>query len=424
MHTNIKVTPIRSRSAPTYTRRDEPAYASKTTYKSRTSAYHVRKRDQSTDMTAKSSITRKKTSQPRKKKLALLLPAHNEELIIGHTIRSAMKAGLAPEDIYVSDDGSEDNTRKEALKLLSKKNVLTSPKGGKAQAVIRGIKEFKIEERYVWVHVADADSVFSPDYFRVFKRNLDAKKYAIALGFVQSLRGNWISTYRAFIYTFGQHIVRRIQSWFGMISVFPGAITCFRTDIIKDLDFTAHSLTEDFDLTLQVHRKKLGNIKFIPEAVNYTQDPLTLRDFIKQNLRWQRGFFQGVAKYKVGLKGQRVDFGLGYVMLELLLYLVQMFVVVPYLVITTHNYWIIPLAIFSDFIAIATLALFSATVTKRLSIMLNLPGFYFLRWVEIGVIAVAYFEVMCLHKFKSRINGWETKGRRYALDTKALKDTV
>lgn len=360
----------------------------------------------------------------RKRKLALLLPAHNEELIIATTIQSALKAGMSREDIYVSDDGSGDKTRREALALLPRKNVLSSPKGGKARAIIRGIKKFHIEERYIWVHVADADSVFSSNYFRIFRRNLNAKKYAVALGFVQSLRGNWISTYRAFIYTFGQHIVRRIQSWFGMISVFPGAITCFRTDIIKDLDFTAHSLTEDFDITLQVHRKHLGNIRFVPEAVNYTQDPLTLHDFCKQNLRWQRGFFQGVAKYRVGTKFSRVDIGIGYVLLELLLYLTQMLVVVPYLVFTTHNWMFIPAAIFADFLAVAGLAIFSAGVTQRLSIILQLPAFYFLRWVEVSIIVIAFIEVMVLHKFKAQINGWETAGRRYAIDKAALKDTT
>jgi cellulose synthase/poly-beta-1,6-N-acetylglucosamine synthase-like glycosyltransferase len=361
----------------------------------------------------------------RKKKLALLLPGHNEELIVATTIASAIKAGQPLEDIYVVDDGSEDNTRREALKMLPRRNVLSKEKGGKARAVLSGIEHFKIEERYTWLHVADADSVFCPDYFRMYKRKLDAHKYAVAVGFVQSLRGNWISRYRAFTYTYSQQVLRRVQSWFGMISVFPGPITCFRTDIIKHLDFTANSMTEDFDLTLQVHRKKLGKIRYIPEAINYTQDPQSLRDFIKQNLRWQRGFFQGVLKYRIGTKPQAVDLGLGYQMLELLFYLIQMFVLLPYIVIATGRWQIIPIVLASDFVVTCALAVFSAVAAKRAAILGSLPYFYFLRWIEISIVVIAYVEVVCLHRFRSeKFAGWSTKGRRYALDAKALKDTA
>ncbi|HSX34314.1 MAG TPA: glycosyltransferase family 2 protein [Candidatus Saccharimonadales bacterium] len=367
----------------------------------------------------------KRVHHTRKKKLALLLPGHNEELIIATTIASAIKAGQPREDIYVVDDGSEDFTRREALKMLPKRNVLSKPKGGKARAVLSGIEEFNIEERYTWLHVADADSVFCPDYFRMYKRKLDARKYAVAVGFVQSLRGNWISRYRAFTYTYSQQVIRRVQSWFGMISVFPGPITCFRTDIIKHLDFTANSMTEDFDLTLQVHRKKLGKIRYIPEAINYTQDPQTLSDFIKQNLRWQRGFFQGVIKYRIGMRPHAVDLGLGYQMLELLFYLIQMFVLLPYIVITTHQWKIVPIVVLSDFLVTCALAIFSSIAARRASIMASLPYFYFLRWIEISIVVIAYFEVVAMRKFRGeKFAGWSTKGRRYALDANALKDTA
>ena len=371
----------------------------------------------------KSTVTPKKV-QARKKRLALLLPGHNEELIIATTIRSAIKAGQPLEDIYVVDDGSEDKTRKEALKVLPRSNVLSKPKGGKAMAVFTGIKHFQIENRYTWLHVADADSVFCPDYFRIYKRKLNAKRYAVAVGFVQSLRGNWISRYRAFTYTYSQQVLRRFQSWFGMISVFPGPITCFRTDIIKHLDFGAQSMTEDFDLTLQVHRKRLGRVKYIPEAINYTQDPQTLRDFIKQNARWQRGFFQGVIKYKIGLRPHAIDVGLGYQMIELLLYLAQMFVLLPYIIIVTHRWQILPVVLISDFIVTSALSLFAAVAAKRAAIIGCLPYFYFLRWIEIGITVKAFFEVVALRRFRSTEKGWETKGRRYALDATALKDTA
>lgn len=371
---------------------------------------------------ANSSRVVKSGPATRKKKLALLLPGHNERLIIQSTIKAAMAAGQAKEDIYVVDDGSTDRTRKEAMATLGYKQVLTVKRCGKAEAVIKAIKRFKIEQRYTWVHVADSDSVFGEDYFNIYRRALKGKKYVVAVGFVQSLRGNWIAHYRSFTYTYSQHIIRRFQSWFNMIAVFPGPITSFRTSIIKDLDFKNHSLTEDFDITLQVHRKKLGKIKYIPEAVNYTQDPKTLKDFCAQSARWQRGFFHGVKKYKVGRRLQPIDISIGYQMLELSLYIFQIVFLIPYVVITTHSFVIVPVIFISDLFVICLLAFLSALTIKRTSPISALPYYYFLRWLELGIFIKAFFEVVLLNKYQDNRRGWKTERRRFSLDSNALKD--
>lgn len=370
------------------------------------------------------NTTSVKFTSVRRRKLALLLPGHNEELIIAATIKSAVAAGQALEDIYVVDDNSSDRTAIEAHRLLPVTNVLSVGRSGKAMAVQKAIKYFDLESKYVWLHVADADSIFGADYFRIYKKALDAKKYSVAVGFVQSLRGNWIAKYRAFSYTYGQHIFRRLQAWLGMITVFPGPITTFKTDIIKDLDFVSDSPTEDFDLTLQVHRKHLGGIKFIPKAVNYTQDPQTLGDFIKQNQRWQRGFFQGVVKYRIGSKFERIDLSIIYQMMDVFLYMFQLLVVMPMVILQTHNFMVLPTMLAIDFGLISLLAIFASVMVKRLSILAALPSFYLLRWVELSVFLAAFVEVVILHKHGEKRVGWDVKGRRYALSAEALKDTA
>ncbi len=388
-------------------------------YKHRPSSY-----DRPSSLVGSSSNSKRLPKRINRKKLALLLPGHNEELIIQDTIRSAIAAGQRKSDIFVVDDCSSDKTRRKAIALLGRKHVLTVERSGKALAVHQAIGHFKIIERYQWVHVADSDSVFGKDYFRIYRRNLRGKKYAAAVGFVQSLRGNWISKYRAFSYTYGQHLIRRTQSWLGMISVMPGPITAFRTDILSQLDFMGDSLTEDFDITLQIHRKKLGRIKFIPGAVNFTQDPQTLSDFCKQTARWQRGFFQGVTKYRIGTKRQIIDASISYQMLQLIFYLIELGCIVPYIIITTGHWMIIPFIMLGDFIVLCWLALFSAAAAKRVSILSALPYFYFLRWLELGIFLKAFVEVVVLKRFRTEVKGWQTEGRRYALDAAALKDTA
>lgn len=358
------------------------------------------------------------------RKLILLLPAHNEELILRATIESAVAAGQDIDDIYVVNDSSTDATESIALELLGADHVLSVERSGKALAVKQAIEHFSLNNRYEWLHIADADSIFSPDYFRQFNKKLDSKKYAVALGFVQSLRGNWISTYRALTYTYSQHIIRRLQSKLGMISVFPGPITCFRTDIIDEIEFGGNSLTEDFDITLQVHRKKLGQIVFIPKAINYTQDPQTLSDFCKQNLRWQRGFFQGVQKYRIGFKGQRIDVSLGFQMFQTLLFLLQIFVLIPMIIAITGNWLIIPVIIAAEIIVNGTVAIFASIAAKRWNLLGALPYFFFLRYLEIAIYFIAFFEVIVFGKFREEIKGWSTAGRRYKLSAEAMIDVA
>lgn len=367
-----------------------------------------------------------KSGRYYKKKLALLLPAHNEELIIQSTLKSAIAAGQVKEDIYVVDDCSTDDTRKKAIELLGKDHVLTVRRSGKAMAVYQAIMYFEIENRYRWLHVADSDSVFGKDYFRIFRRNLTGNKHVAAIGFVQSLRGNWISKYRTFSYTYGQQIYRRLQSWVGAISVFPGPVTSIRTDMLKHLNFSADSLTEDFDLTLQFHRLKLGKIKYIPGAVNYTQDPQTLSDFCKQTARWHRGFFQGVRKYKLGMRPQAIDAYVGFQLFETLLFIAQIFVLLPLIVINTHPHrWqAIPTVFLANYLVITLIAMFSALAARRPSILSVLPAFYFMAMLELGIFVKSFVEVILLRKFQSQVVGWQTEGRRYKLNKYALRDTA
>jgi len=368
----------------------------------------------------------KKTSNIKnhKKKLALLLPGHNEELIIQTTIRSAVAAGQNINDIYVVDDASTDATRKKAVDLLGKKQVLTVKRSGKAKAVNTAIKHFAIEDRYRWLHVADADSIFGPNYFKIFRKHLVGNKYVVAIGFVQSLRGNWISNYRAFSYTYSQQLLRRAQSWLGVISVLPGPVTCFRTDIISEIEFNVDTITEDFDITLQIHRKHLGKICFIPEAINYTQDPQTLRDFRIQTQRWYRGFFQCITKHRIGTKPQGIDIFISAQLLQSLLYVLEMLILFPIVAIVTGDWMLFAYVFIIDFFIVSLMAIFSSTVAKRMSIMGALPYYYFLRYFELGIFLSAFVEIVVLKRFRTKIMPWSTEGRRYALTTTALKDVA
>jgi cellulose synthase/poly-beta-1,6-N-acetylglucosamine synthase-like glycosyltransferase len=342
----------------------------------------------------------------------LLIAAHNEELVIEGTIRSAIKSGQDPKHIYVVDDNSTDDTSKIASGIIGKKNVLRVGRSGKGLALTKAAHHFDLAGRYRWIHIADADGGFARDYFKIFRKNLNVK-YAAATGYVRSLPGSHIGQYRVFEYTLGMEIHRRFQSMAHTISVIPGPTSCFRSDVFAKVNFANKSLTEDFDVTLQIHRKKLGNILFIPDAVAYTQDPRNIRDFTKQITRWNRGVMQGVRRHKIGFRWSRIDAYLSYQVMMNFLLVFNYLVVLPIAIHRTHSLDVIATAFLFDVGLMFALTFLTAMKANRKDIISAFPQIYLYRWITLFVFLRAFIEVVVFRKFRATEGIWGTAGRRY-----------
>lgn len=349
---------------------------------------------------------------PHKAMLALIIPGYNEAVVIRNTIQSAIDAGLPIDHIYMVDDGSNDGTADLAREFLPVSHVLSIPNGGKARAILAGLTQWKIADHYDWVHIADADSHFESNYFEEFIGHLDPNCVA-ATGYVKSMKTNWISKYRAYEYSFGQEISRRLQHMLGVIPVIPGPTSCFRTDILDQLDFTTPNITEDFDITLQIHRKKLGKIAFIPSARTLTQDPKDYKDYVKQVTRWYRGFWQGVSQRKIGLGFQRIDGYLGYQMLEMFAYYFNVLILLPFFLITGHGAYGVALAFLVDTTIFFFTTLFAAVAHNRPDIISAFPLFYVLRITNMALYLREFVNVMLLRRYRVHSGGWSTEGRRF-----------
>ncbi len=360
------------------------------------------------------SATKKRARKPRKRRimLALLIAAHNEELVLENTIRSAIKAGMNPKDMYVVDDNSNDDTSKIAKSILGKDHVIKVRRSGKGLAVTKANKHFKLSKRYRWIHIADADGGFASNYFAVLRAAL-RPDYAAASGFVRSLPGGNVGQFRVFEYTFGQEIHRRFQAMMGAVTVIPGPTSIFRSDVFEKVNFANHSLTEDFDVTLQIHRQRLGRIQFIPQAMAYTQDPRTFGDFTKQVSRWNRGLMQGFLTHRIGRKAQRIDFYLTYQVLQNIAFFLSYFLVLPFMAISHHSITVVAVAFLYDVAVLLLLVLLTAMRAGRYDILSNFPQIYTLRWVTLGIFLRSFFEVVFLRKFKGPQGAWDTEGRRY-----------
>ncbi len=327
----------------------------------------------------------------KQSKLALLIPAHNEAMVLTDTIQGAIQAGVKAKDIYVVNDSSSDDTEAIAKRLLGQRHVLSVQRAGKALALKAGIEHFKLIKKYEWVQIIDADSVFSVNYFSNIRSHFQPGVAAVC-GQVKSLQNNWITSFRAMEYTIFQDFYKTLQSQFNMIGVMPGPATCFNTKVLSQLDFSNDTLTEDFDMTIQVHRRQLGRIIYVQTAHSWTQDPPTLPIYIKQISRWYTGFFQVMKKYKVGSRLKPVDIMLLLQTLDGFFYAIQIAVLA---IITQLHIGHIDLRaiIASDFLVLFVLASYAALRMRRIDIITPLPLYYVLRLVSLVMFIWAAIKV-------------------------------
>jgi cellulose synthase/poly-beta-1,6-N-acetylglucosamine synthase-like glycosyltransferase len=357
-------------------------------------------------------IDRSNALDPSRGKLALLIAGHNEELVIEHTLRSAIAAGMRAQDIYVVDDNSDDATSQIAISVVGEQNVLRVDRSGKGLALTKGAAHFKLTQRYQWIHIADADGGFATSYFDIFKGRLNPR-YAAATGYVRSLPGSTIGQYRVFEYTIGMEIHRRFQAMTNTVSVIPGPTSCFRADVFQRVNFANKSITEDFDVTIQIHRQKLGKIQFIPQAVAYTQDPKSLKDFTKQITRWNRGVMQGIRRHRIGLRATRLDAYLSYQILQNFMLLFNYGFILPYMAVTRHSLDVIATAFLLDVTILFAIIMAVVLRTGRTDILSAFPQIYIYRFVTLYVFVKEFVNVMVLGKYRVTEGIWGTTGRRF-----------
>ena len=357
-------------------------------------------------------VAEKPPKRGKKPMIALLIAAHDEELVIEQTIRSAIRAGQSAKHIYVVDDNSTDDTSLIATHILGAKNVLRVGRSGKGLALTKGAKHFDLVNRYAWIHIADADGGFVRDYFKIMRSSLNPK-FAAATGYVRSLPSGSVGQYRVFEYTLGQELHRRFQALTHTVPVIPGPTSVFRADVFAKVNFANKSLTEDFDVTLQIHRQKLGRIQFISRAVAYTQDPRNIRDFTKQITRWNRGMLQSITRHRIGRRVNRIDAYLSYQIIQNFLFLASFLIILPVACLYYGSWNTLALAFLTDIGLMLVLTALTALKAGRYDIISAFPQIYLMRAVTLAVFTRAFFEIVVLRKFRTSEGIWNTAGRRY-----------
>ncbi len=335
-----------------------------------------------------------------KEKIAILIPAQNEDKVIQKTICSVLRI-VPKEHVYVVNDGSQDYTDTHARLLVD--NVLTLHRDfGKAIATNTARFIYNLSNRYDYIMPIDADTVITPGFLAhalPLLENDHDKKIACVVGKVTGRHSSWVTAYRIWEYEIAQSVHKAAQSIEGAVMICPGCATIYRSDVFAHINVPSGTLTEDMDLTFLIHRKKLGKIVYIGFAKVITQDPGTFSDYLKQLTRWYTGFWQCLIKHNIPWGGQMIDFEVGLIALEGLFngILVVGFIFLVPLVLKTRPIILAVPAGVDFFLFMLPTMIYTGIKNRIYSFILYIPHFYLLRILSSFIFLFCFVKVVLSH---------------------------
>ncbi|MCI8700553.1 MAG: glycosyltransferase family 2 protein [Clostridia bacterium] len=238
-------------------------------------------------------------------KFMAIIPAHNEETVIGNLIESLKRQNYEKElyDIYVIADNCTDNTAKIAEEMgtiVYKRFSNTEKTKG---AALNWFLQQKIKEDadYDAFFVFDADNIVDENFIVNMNKKL-CQGEDVVQGYrdIKNPTDNWISAGYALFYWTLHRFYHLARYNIGLSPLLNGTGFMVKFDVIKPEGWNTETLTEDIEFSLKriIAGKKLG---WATDAIVYDEQPTGFKQSWSQRSRWTVGHIQCVKRYTVEL---------------------------------------------------------------------------------------------------------------------------
>ncbi|MBE3560369.1 MAG: glycosyltransferase family 2 protein [Ktedonobacteraceae bacterium] len=225
-------------------------------------------------------------------RFALLIPAHNEEMIL-RTLLESLALLDYPKDrytVYVIADNCTDKTAELArqtggVEVYERFDVDRRGKGYALNWMWQQLKERHLTyDAYV---ILDADSVVVPAFLRAMERELAGGARALqACNTVLNVTASPSTALRWIALTLINHVRPLGRNGIGASSTLTGNGMCLSHDLLERHPWQAFGIAEDYQyyLTLVEHGER---VRYVPEAVVRSQMPTTFAQMRTQDVRWE-----------------------------------------------------------------------------------------------------------------------------------------
>jgi cellulose synthase/poly-beta-1,6-N-acetylglucosamine synthase-like glycosyltransferase len=230
---------------------------------------------------------------PIKNRFAVLVAAHNEELVVGNIIKN-LKSLNYPKDMYdilVIADNCDDNTARVALEngalVYERFDDVKRGKGYSLEWMFEKI--YKMGGKYDAVCIFDADNLASPNFLLEMNKQL-CMGHKVIQGYLDSKNpsDSWIAANNSIAFWIGNRLFQLPRYYMGLSCVLGGTGLVVSIDVLKDIGWGATCLTEDLEFTLKLVLKGM-KVYWAHDAIIYDEKPLTLQQSWKQRTRWMQG---------------------------------------------------------------------------------------------------------------------------------------
>jgi peptidoglycan/xylan/chitin deacetylase (PgdA/CDA1 family)/GT2 family glycosyltransferase len=234
---------------------------------------------------------------PISQRVAVIVPAYNEEAGIATTVRSVLTS-YHPVEVIVVDDGSTDRTTDVVQALqqrLPRIRLIRQANAGKSAALNTGLAAARSE----LVVMVDGDTAIEPSAVgRLVAHFTDPDVGAVSGNAKVGNRNGLLGRWQHIEYVIGFNLDRRLYDVLECMPTVPGAIGAFRRSAVQAIGGVSDdTLAEDTDLTMAMERAG-WRVLYEERARAWTEAPATVGQLWKQRYRWCYGTLQAVWKHR------------------------------------------------------------------------------------------------------------------------------
>ena len=236
-----------------------------------------------------------------------IIPAHNEENVIGPLIESLNNQNYPKDcyDIYVIADNCTDKTAqiaKDAGAIVVKRfDEEHKTKGYALQWFLD--QKIKEDADYDAFCIFDADNIVDSNFLKAMNKKL-CQGEDVVQGYrdIKNPTDSWVSAGYAIFYWTMNRFYHLARYNVGLSPLINGTGFMVKFDIIKPTGWNTDTLTEDIEFSLKriIQGKRVG---WATDAIVYDEQPVGFKQSWSQRSRWTIGHIQCLQEYTKPLAG-------------------------------------------------------------------------------------------------------------------------
>lgn len=257
--------------------------------------------------------------------VSIMVPAHNEGIVIEKTVRSLLSLDYPAEryEVIIINDNSSDNSA-QILKGIQDENPAVTLKvintdavtGGKGKSNALNIGFNISKGEYLAIYDADNTPEKKALKYLVVTLSRNEDLGAVIGKFrTRNKSYNLLTRFINIETLFFQWMAQAGRWKLFKLCTIPGTNFLIRRSIIEEIGgWDTKALAEDTEISFRIYRMGY-KIMFMPKAVTWEQEPQTFKVWFKQRTRWVKGniyvIFKDI-KYLFDLKSGPIKFDIIY----------------------------------------------------------------------------------------------------------------